>query len=87
MDLDQLEIEISVIYKGEKINVDISDEALESIQEDIELTYNEEHKEMRGRMKKFYITTKTINTMILITRTHRNFLDETLTLELDCDKA
>tara|TARA_S200002703_G_scaffold142706_1_gene135284 strand:+ start:50 stop:199 length:150 start_codon:yes stop_codon:yes gene_type:complete len=45
MDLDQLEIEISVIYKGEKINVDISDEALESIQEDIELTYNEEHKE------------------------------------------
>ena len=46
MDLDQLEIEISVIYKGEKISVDISDEALESIQEDIELTYNEEHKEM-----------------------------------------
>jgi len=45
MDLDQLEIEISVIYKGEKINVDISDEALESIQEDIELTYNQEHKE------------------------------------------
>ena len=49
MDLDQLEIEISVIYKGEKINVDISDIAslmfLESIQEDIELTYNEEHKE------------------------------------------
>ena len=45
MDLDQLEIEVSVIYKGEKINVDISDEALESIQEDIELTYNEEHKE------------------------------------------
>ena len=44
-ELDQLEIEISVIYKGEKINVDISDEALESIQEDIELTYNEEHKE------------------------------------------
>ena len=45
MDLDQLEIEISVIYKGEKINVDISDEALESIQEDIELTYNQDHKE------------------------------------------
>ena len=53
MDLDQLEdaemgitwIGISLIYKGEKINVDISDEALESIQEDIELTYNEEHKE------------------------------------------
>mgnify|MGYP000365503231 FL=1 len=45
MDLDQLEIEVSVIYKGEKINFDVSDEALESIQEDIELTYNEEHKE------------------------------------------
>ena len=45
MDLDQLEIEISVIYKGEKINVDISDEALESIQEDIELTYNQDHNE------------------------------------------
>ena len=45
MDLNKLEIEISVIYKGEKINVDISGEALERIHEDIELTYNEEHKE------------------------------------------
>ena len=45
MDLDKLEIEISVIYKGEKINVDISDEALESIQEDIALTYNQDHNE------------------------------------------
>ena len=51
MDLDELEIEISVIYKGEKINVDISDEALESIQEDIELTYNQDHKEEHKEME------------------------------------
>ena len=59
MDLDQLEdaemgitwIGISLIYKGEKINVDISDEALESIQEDIELTYNQDHKEEHKEME------------------------------------
>ena len=44
MDLDQLRIDISVIYKGEKINVDINDAALKDIEDDIELTYNEEHK-------------------------------------------
>tara|TARA_R100001377_G_scaffold536_1_gene544 strand:- start:268 stop:417 length:150 start_codon:yes stop_codon:yes gene_type:complete len=44
MDLNQLRIDISVIYKGEKLNVDILDEALKQIEDDIELTYNEEHK-------------------------------------------
>ena len=55
MDLDELEIEISVIYKGEKINVDISDEALESIQEDIELTYNQDHKEEHKEMEEEWV--------------------------------
>tara|TARA_B100001093_G_scaffold437142_1_gene435916 strand:+ start:1830 stop:1970 length:141 start_codon:yes stop_codon:yes gene_type:complete len=43
-DLDKLEVEIIVKYNGKVIDVDISDEALESINEDVE-EYMEENNE------------------------------------------